>query len=147
MSFKVSQSAMSSPVPLVPVPQRHSHSATVADPSMYVNEHEHCLCLCLSQSTSLSARLSPVFVWRLWGVGELGGHPWKNRHPTSMLNLEMACCLGIVCLCKIDGVKRGGLEVMHESLNHIWRYRANPYITVIFYRRNNMRSSIVIYAD
>lgn len=81
MSFKVSQSAMSSPVPLVPVPQRHSHSATVADPSMYVNEHEHCLCVCLSQCTTLAC-----FCLKAAGGWGAGWTPMEKQ--ASHLNAE-----------------------------------------------------------
>lgn len=46
-----------------------------------------CVCVYLSQSTSIRG----VGDWEMLG---------KNRHPTSMLNLETVWCLAVVCPCE-----------------------------------------------
>lgn len=69
--------------------------------------------VCWSQSTGLHVLLFPASCLKPAGGGELLGHPRKNSYPTSMLNLEMACCLEVVRPCEIGSRATGSNARIH----------------------------------
>lgn len=60
-----------------------------------------CVCVCVTAKQPPWATHPRSFL-KSMGGWELFRYPRKNRHPTSMLNLKMVCCLEVVSLCEID---------------------------------------------
>lgn len=81
-------------------------------------------CLCLSQSTSTSPRR---LCWKSSVGGEPHGHTWKHRHPTTMLNSEIAWCLEVSCACEFYSCTAGWVpEWRRETLvRRVSEYRAD----------------------
>lgn len=74
------------------------------------------VCVCHSQQAS--THFSSRFLFEVRGGWGAAKNPRKNRHPTSMLNLEMVCCLEVVRLCEIDSRATGSIEYTLNLRSH-----------------------------
>ena len=94
-SFNISQSAWTLLISL-----RNAPTLLLVDVCLFAFEWER---VCAFVTVNRTPLTSPhCFCLKSAGGGELQGYPSKNRHPTSMLNLELVCCLEVVRLCESD---------------------------------------------